>query len=199
MIYFIRHGSTDWNEHINALGQKDPKFQGRANIPLNQKGIQQALVMAEMLKGKEFDRVICSPLIRARQTCELIYHGKTPIETDDRLIERDFGKKTGKTQMQIDDFQQFCNRYTIMDDKTAESIIDVEKRVFSLLDELKENPNQEVLIVSHGGVGCVVMSYFKGIPENGDYLSFLMPHGKPLILDFKDLEKRQCISSDRLK
>ena len=49
MIYFVRHGSTNWNDYINENGIKDPKLQGRADIPLNEKGIGQALVLAESL------------------------------------------------------------------------------------------------------------------------------------------------------
>ena len=60
-------------------------------------------------------------------------------------------------------------------------------QVFSLLNELKENPDKNILIVSHGGVGCVLMSCFKGVPEDGNYLSFEIPNGKPLILDFNGM------------
>lgn len=188
MIYFVRHGATDWNEHKNALGQKDPRFQGRVDIGLNQKGIEQGKQIAEMLKNIEFERVICSPLLRTRQTCELIYQGRTPVEFDDRVIERDFGEFEGKTRGEFD-FADFCNRYPVGKYINAESILDVEKRVFNLLDELKKRPDDNVLVVSHGGVGCILASYFKGIPTNGDYLSFLMPHGKPMIFDFKDVIK----------
>ena len=188
MIYFVRHGSTDWNENINAQGQKDPKCQGRVDLELNQTGIEQALATAETLKGKKFDRVVCSPLIRAKQTCELIYHGNTPVEIDGRIIERDFGEFEGKTRAEFD-FKGFWNINANQQFERAESIADVEKRVFNLLDELKKNPNQDVLIVAHGGVGCVLMSYFKGVPADGNYLSFEIPNGKPLILDFDSMVK----------
>ena len=187
MLYFVRHGSTDWNDHRNSAGEKAPKFQGRVDIPLNAKGIAQAQLMAEQLKDIKFDRVLCSPLKRAKQTCNLIYHGKVPVEIDERLIERDFGEFEGLTSADFD-FADFCNRYPKQKSR-AESIPEVEKRVFSLLDELKKQPEQNVLIVSHGGVGCVLLSYFKGVPENGDYTAFLLPHGKPLVLDFDDLLK----------
>lgn len=188
MIYFVRHGATDWNDHVNAAGEKDPKLQGRAEIMLNEHGREQARKMAQELQGVQFDRVICSPLKRARQTCALIYQGKVPVEIDERLIERDFGECEGKTRHEFD-FADFCSRKMKKNYRGVESIPDVEKRVFSLLDELKQQPEQNVLLVSHGGVGCVVMSYFKGIPENGDYSAFLLPHGKPLCLDFRDMKQ----------
>ena len=42
MLYFIRHGSTSWNENVDENGNKKPKCQGLANIPLNEKGKSQA-------------------------------------------------------------------------------------------------------------------------------------------------------------
>jgi len=183
MIYFVRHGATDWNENKNINGEKEPKCQGRVDLKLNAVGIKQAKETAKLLKGKEFDRVFCSPLLRARQTCELIYKGKKKIEIDDRVIERDFGEFEGLTRKEFD-FLGFWNIKSNQKFERAESIKDVEKRVFNLLDELKTKPDKDYLIVSHGGVGCVLESYFKGIPKDGNYLAFEIPNGKPLILDF---------------
>ena len=50
MIYFLRHGSTDWNENLNSEGKKDPKCQGRCDLHLNDKGKKQALEAKEYLK-----------------------------------------------------------------------------------------------------------------------------------------------------
>jgi len=188
MIYFVRHGSTDWNEHINENGQRDPKLQGRADIPLNEKGIMQALATAETLKDINFDRVLCSPLTRTRQTCEIINNGKYPVEYDERLIERDFGEFEGLSRTQFD-FKAYCNAFYSPKLIRAESIQSVQDRVYNLLDELKQKQNENVLLVSHGGVGCIVLSYFKGIPENGDYSLYEIPNGKPMMLDFKEIKK----------
>lgn len=190
MIYFVRHGSTDWNEHKNSKGIKDPKCQGRIDLPLNETGIEQAKQTAEAIKGKKFNRIICSPLLRARQTCDIIYNGvgNTPIVIDERIIERNFGEFEGYTRSEFD-FMGFWNRNSKQKFKHAESIMEIEKRVFEFLNELKQKPDDDVLIVSHGGVGCIMMSYFKGIPSDGNYLSFEMPHGKPITFDFKELEK----------
>lgn len=193
MIYFVRHGSTDWNDHINENGQRDPKLQGRADIPLNNKGVSQAMAIAENLKNIKFDRVMCSPLTRTRQTCEIINNGKYPIEYDERLIERDFGEFEGLSRTQFD-FKAFCNEYYSPTLTRAETIQAVKDRVFNLLDELKQKPNENVLIVSHGGVGCIVLSYFRGVPENGDYSVYEIPNGKPMMLDFKEITKSQDTS-----
>ena len=55
MIYFVRHGSTDWNENVNAQGVKEPKCQGRANLDINAKGILQAEQTAQQLKNVKLE------------------------------------------------------------------------------------------------------------------------------------------------
>ena len=68
MLYIIRHGKTDWNlKH---------KLQGRTDIPLNDEGRAMALEAGERYKDVHFDVCYCSPLIRARETAELLLKGR---------------------------------------------------------------------------------------------------------------------------
>ena len=60
MIYFVRHGQTDYNSNKLYAGQKD--------VPLNKEGVKQAKQTAEQLKDLKFDICFCSPLLRAKQT-----------------------------------------------------------------------------------------------------------------------------------
>lgn len=188
MIYFLRHGSTDWNENLNSEGKKDPKCQGRCDLHLNNKGKMQALEVKEELKNIKFDKIICSPLIRTRETLSISYDGDAPIIYDNRIIERDFGEFEGLTRSEFD-FNEFWNINSIQKFKKAESIQDVQNRVFNLLDELSNNPTENILIVAHGGVGLVLMSYFEGIPEDGNYLNFELGTGKLKQFSFEKNKK----------
>ena len=192
MIYFVRHGSTDWNDFVNENGKIDPKCQGLKDLALNNHGLEQAYKLRETLKDVKFDRVLSSPLLRARQTCEIICNKNYKIETDLRLIERDFGEFEGLTRKEFD-FTDFWNINSKTKYTKAETISSVEKRVFNLLDELSKNPNQNVLIVSHGGVGLVFMSYFFGIPKNSNYISFELGHGGYRCFDFNQKINQQNI------
>ena len=60
MIYFVRHGETDFNLFNISQGQLDTS--------LNETGIKQAKTIAKKLKDKNFDVIFCSSLKRARQT-----------------------------------------------------------------------------------------------------------------------------------
>lgn len=87
-IYIIRHGQTEMNSR--------KVLQGRTDLPLNAEGIVQAAETAFMLNdmGICFDRVFSSPLIRAVRTAEILAPG-IEIETDERLIEMDYGPFEG--------------------------------------------------------------------------------------------------------
>ena len=87
-IYIIRHGQTEMNSR--------KVLQGRTDLPLNTEGAVQAAETAQMLNemGICFDRVFSSPLIRAVRTAEILAPG-IEVETDDRLIEMDYGPFEG--------------------------------------------------------------------------------------------------------
>ncbi len=167
-IIVVRHGQTEWN----ALG----KLQGRTDVPLNEAGKNQAKMTAELLADKKIDAVICSPLIRARQTAEIISEGRgLSISTDDGIAERDFGKYEG---WQL----KYCHlneRWDEIDEKDGgESTGAFVRRVFSFLDRLiNQNPAENVLLVCHGGVSAAVACYFSGsVPKGPEFLKLVPPN-----------------------
>ena len=74
-LYIIRHGQTDWN--------RARRLQGRTDIPLNEWGRRVAELTREGLKDVTFDVAFTSPLIRAKETAELILRGIIEVEDDD--------------------------------------------------------------------------------------------------------------------
>ena len=80
MIYFVRHGETDFNKYSITQGQTDTS--------LNSAGLLQASCLSESLKDLVFDVAFSSPLTRAKQTCDYImkYHN-CPVIYDERLTE----------------------------------------------------------------------------------------------------------------
>lgn len=165
MIFFIRHGQTDDNLNQIYTGQKD--------VPLNQNGIAQAKSTAEELKDTKIDICFCSPLLRAKQTCEEIvkYHKNLRVIYDDRLKERDYGNLVG---LPVDTINY--NRWQVINDKrtqkeyNAETIMSVFERLSSFYDEiLPKYKNKNILVVAHSGVGRISSAYFNGMPEDMDF------------------------------
>ena len=80
MIYFVRHGETDYN--LEGI------VQGQLDIPLNKKGIHQANEIKNKLKDLDIDIIFSSPLLRAKQTAEIINENlNVKIKYDERLKE----------------------------------------------------------------------------------------------------------------
>ncbi len=159
MIYVVRHGETEWNA-IN-------KVLGRTDIPLNDKGREQAYELARSLKDLEIDVFLCSPLCRARQTADAISN-ETGIryEIDDRLIEQDFGKFEGVNR--FDDGYQEAKREYFARYPGGESYFDIAARVFPLLKELN---GANALLVTHGGVCRMIRNYFEDM-GNEEFVKF---------------------------
>ncbi len=85
-VYLVRHGETAWS----ITGQHT----GRTDLPLTKLGESSARQLARPLRGLEFARVFTSPLLRARQTCELAGFGSR-AEVDPDLVEWDYGEYEG--------------------------------------------------------------------------------------------------------
>lgn len=91
-VYIVRHGATEWS----VAG----RHTGRTDVPLLEAGEEQARVVGGKLAGHDFALVLCSPLLRARETCRLAGFGDT-AETADDLREWDYGDYEGLTTLQI--------------------------------------------------------------------------------------------------
>ena len=159
MIYVVRHGETEWNA-IN-------KVLGRTDIPLNDRGIEQAEEMARSLKDVKIDVFLCSPLSRARQTADAI-SGETgmPYKTDDRLIEHDFGIFEGVNR--FDEGYQNAKREYFVRYPGGESFFDLAARVFPLINELE---GKNAILVTHGGICRIIRSYFEDM-GNEEFVQF---------------------------
>lgn len=166
-IYLIRHGETDWN--------KDYRFQGQVDIPLNAYGIELAEKTAEALKSVPFQAAFSSPLNRAVQTAQiLIRDRKIPFETDARLKEINFGVYEGTIvppgltaadSNPLYDFRKQPENY--IPGENGESLQALYKRSASFLQEKilpLEQIFQTILIVGHGALNRSILNPIAGYP-----------------------------------
>ena len=163
-ILMVRHGQTDWNV--------EKKVQGKADIELNENGIEQAKITSEKLKDRKIDVIISSPLKRAKQTAEIINQKlNCPIYIEEGIAERDFGEFESEYKNEFD-FEGFWSYEKNLKYDKAENIRDFFERIYNALDNIIEKYNDKnVLIVSHGGVSRVVNCYFNGIPNKDNIIS----------------------------
>ena len=162
-LYISRHGQTPWNVEDLVCG--------RADVPLTEVGQQQAKLLAESALDKNIDVILCSPLLRARQTAQAVSDAiGVPIQIDDRLVEFDFGSFDGTSRFG-EEFQwlraQMPTRFP-----GGESGFDLAYRVYSLLYEIREKyADKNVLLVCHGGVCRLIRSYFEDM-TNEEYVNY---------------------------
>jgi broad specificity phosphatase PhoE len=138
-ILLARHGETDWN--------RDGRFQGWADPPLNERGRAQARELAARLADDPFDAVYSSDLRRAHETA-LIVAGPhaVPVVADRGLREVDVGSWSGLTRQEIDERFPGHERH---DGETREAH---SARVVSALERIASSHRGErILVVSHGG------------------------------------------------
>lgn len=158
MLYVLRHGKTDWNEKH--------KLQGRTDIPLNEEGRRMARAAGLEYKDVHFDVCYASPLLRAKETAELLLEGRNiPIIEDDRLVEMSFGKYEGLENSfdypkhPINVLFREPEKY-IPEEGGGESLQELFERTGSFLKEVVEPLLQEekdVLIVGHGAMNSSII------------------------------------------
>lgn len=146
-FYFIRHGQTDWN--------KEGRFQGSTDIPLNEIGRGQASKAFELVARLPIDIIVTSNLSRAQETAEIINEKlQLPIIIDPRIKERNFGDWEGKLSSTFTD-EQFKIRVETPEliEKDGESYEQLNSRVVKSINEhLTNNPDKNILFASHGNV-----------------------------------------------
>ena len=163
-VLLIRHGQTDWN--------KQGLLQGTKNIPLNETGLAQAEMARESLLNEKIDVCYCSPLIRTRQTAEVILKDRDiPVSYDERIVERRFGVAEGRFVKDINfDAMWISGRPPMFEGmETFEMLLE---RLSGFFDDIySEHKDDTVLVVTHGGVSICSGYYFCGPPktDRGEY------------------------------
>lgn len=151
-VYLVRHGETAWS--LNG------KHTGTTDVPLTPNGELQALALAPVLGAVTFDRVLTSPAVRARRTCELAGFGDR-AETFLQLAEWDYGDYEGKRSSDIRKLQP---NWSVWRDGCSggESVRQVTDRVDGVIASLRAGSGT-VLIFSHGQFGCSLAARWIGL------------------------------------
>jgi 2,3-bisphosphoglycerate-dependent phosphoglycerate mutase len=191
-IYVFRHGET--------FDNRNRVFSGWRNSKITNVGKKQAGVLAEKLKNKKIDVCITSSLSRSVDTAKIALRGKkVKFEVDDRIIERDYGKLSGKSKGKLmDDALVKAVKYRRFYDfapPEGESMKMVKKRVFEFCDELVKRvrkTGENVAISCHGNSMKMVRYYFEKLelvdvlvqenPLGTDYAEYVVTPKKIKVL-----------------
>lgn len=169
MLFVARHGQTLWNAQNKVCGITD--------IELTAEGIKQAEILANLIRDKNINLIMSSPLKRAVDTGKIISDiCDIPITIDDRLIEQNYGVFEGvdrKNESFLNNKRNFAVKYP-----NGESMMQVAYRIYGLLEEIKsQHKDKNILIITHGGVCRVINTYFKDM-SNDEYFNYSMKNGQ---------------------
>jgi len=155
-VVLIRHGETDANADGRFVGISDPL--------LNAQGERQATGLVAAVAAFEADRVVTSPLARARRTAEIAARSRLHVEIDDRLREVDFGRWEGVTDHEVREIDPVGHaRFTsgvFSHFPGGESVLDVAERMVAAVTGQEA---RRVLFVSHATVVRVVVAALLGL------------------------------------
>jgi len=138
-VYLIRHGETEWTE--------EKKHTGLTDIPLTDEGRLQAQWLTAKFKEVKLKKVLCSPLIRASETCEIAGY-REDAEIDSDLVEWDYGDFEGLTTAEI---REKIPKWTIFAKgaPNGESVGDVSARAGRVISRIR-SISGDVAIFSSG-------------------------------------------------
>lgn len=137
-LWLVRHGETDWS----AAG----RLNGWCDVPLNQRGRDQARAVSRRLKQQRFITVWSSDLQRAAETARLAY-GEPLV--DARLREVDFGTLEGLTWDGLSNGDQDALvAFDAFEAPGGETVAGLRRRVLDFIRELKPGDH---LVFTHGG------------------------------------------------
>lgn len=162
-IYFIRHGESE----SNLIHQ----FAGSLNMPLTDKGREQALLTANHLKNVDFSAVYASDLSRAFETGRFVADAhNVPLTPERRLREIHAGEWEGETYSALE--EKFLDTYGVWRTQIGltccpggESVVQLQQRVCECVKEIvRLHPDQSVCVATHATPIRVMECLWTGTP-----------------------------------
>ena len=169
LIYIVRHGETN----ANVKGY----LQGWSNDPLNENGRKLAVTTGQGMRGIKFDYCISSPLVRARETAEIILResgNNIPVIFEDRIKEINMGdwerKKFRPGEREVDEEQIrlfFTDALAFAGFPGGENMQQVADRTQDFLKELiRRDDGKTYLVTTHGFALRAMLNYLYDDPAD---------------------------------
>jgi broad specificity phosphatase PhoE len=149
-LLLARHGETDWN--------REGRWQGHADVSLNDRGREQARALAARIADEAFDVIYASDLARALETARIIADARgMDVITDRGLREIDVGSWSGLTPFEI------AARFPSMADHDGETTEQHVARVLATFARIASaHEGRRLLVVSHGKTLRVIRRHAAG-------------------------------------
>jgi broad specificity phosphatase PhoE len=185
----VRHGETDWN--------RDKRFQGQIDVPLNDQGRVQAGRAADFLQAVPLDRAISSPLLRPKETAEIILqpHPGLELELIDELREISHGLWEGKLEAEIEqaypgELKRWQQAPETVQMPEGENLQQVWERAIAAWEAIVASTSLNradrlttVLVVAHDAVNKAILCHLVG-QGPAHFWTFKQGNGAVTVIDY---------------
>lgn len=167
-LVLLRHG--------RSRADDERVHEGRYDSPLTDVGREQAERLAQYWRegGTQFDRVVCSSLVRARETAEIVGTAiGVDVEVSDLWMEHDNGPLAGLTNeeaMARFPPPPFRSRWALLTSAGGESIEGIHRRASEAVEVLLAGGGERLLVVAHGGVLNAAMRVLLGAGRHSHFV-----------------------------
>lgn len=184
-LLLVRHGETEWN--------RQTRFQGGIDVPLNDNGRQQSQKAAEFLKDVPLDFAVSSPMLRPKETAEIIlkYHSNVQLELLDGLREISHGLWEGKLEAEIEQtYPGELHRWRTVPDEVqmpeGENLHQVWERSVEAWQSILasvENQTKTGLVAAHDATNKVLLCHILGLSP-AHFWNFRQGNGAVSVIDY---------------
>ncbi len=159
-VGFVRHGEAENNVSLTVSNDVD-------KYPLTEKGRKQIADLAKELRGQGYERIIASPILRTKQTAEILSDALgLPLEFDDRIKEVGFGEYNHHAEIEIEE-QRARNGWMVKTPFNMESYASLRQRTHACMaDVTARYAGQKILMVSHGDTLAVLKQFGTDVYTN---------------------------------
>jgi probable phosphoglycerate mutase len=163
-ILFIRHGESESN--VRHVISHDPE-----TFPLTEKGVEQSKLVGNGLKSLNLDAIYSSPILRCRQTAQIIAENvKCPLVYDERITERYFGNFNNR-KIELLDWKTF-----LIDEASKNSVEGWDEIYFRVKNLVEEVKNKNVIIVSHYDIIRAFIAKHLGLEDELSAWGIVIPN-----------------------
>ena len=163
-ILFIRHGESESN--VRHVISHDPE-----TFPLTEKGVEQSKLVGNGLKSLNLDAIYSSPILRCRQTAQIIAeYVKCPLVYDERITERYFGNFNNR-KIELLDWKTF-----LIDEASKNSVEGWDEIYFRVKNLVEEVKNKNVIIVSHYDIIRAFIAKHLGLEDELSAWGIVIPN-----------------------
>ncbi|MBH8564764.1 histidine phosphatase family protein [Nostoc sp. CENA67] len=185
-LLLVRHGETEWN--------RQTRFQGQIDVPLNDNGRQQAQKAGEFLQDVPIDFAVSSSMLRPKETAEIILHQHPDInlELEDGLREISHGLWEGKLEKEIEqefpgELERWRTQPAGVQMPEGENLQQVWERSVAAWQQIVQaaldNQFKTGLIVAHDATNKVLLCHVLGLSTE-NFWNFRQGNGAVSVIDY---------------